>query len=55
MTKAIEALLTFVLFVAWLAGIVLAQGFWGTAAAVCLVFPAWYNVVERLMQMWGIV
>lgn len=37
----------------WLAGIVLAQGFWST---IFSFFPpyAWYLVVERLMQTLGV-
>lgn len=43
-----------VLLFAWIAGFVIAKGFWSTAA--CL-FPLWayYLVVERLLQMWGVV
>lgn len=38
----------------WMAGIVLAKGFWLTALAIALPFYAWYLVVERLMQIAGI-
>jgi hypothetical protein len=41
--------------VVWLAGIVLAKGFWLTALAICVPFYAWYLVVERGMQMLGMV
>ena len=43
-------LLKFVLLVAWLAGMVIANGFWSTFFAV--VFPLWgyYLVVERLIE-----
>jgi len=45
-------LLGAVLFcVPWLAGMVLAKGFWSTAAAVCVPPYAWYLVVERGMEM----
>ena len=42
-------LLKFVLLVAWLAGMVIANGFWSTFFAV--VFPLWgyYLVVEHIM------
>lgn len=37
----------------WLAGIVLAQGFWSVTAAVCVPPYAWYLVVERWMFVSG--
>jgi hypothetical protein len=49
-SKLVSALLVFV----WLAGFVLAKGFWSTVACF---FPLWayYLVVERLLTMWGMV
>lgn len=45
---------TIIGLVAWVAGVVLAKGFWSTAAAI-LFFPyAWYLFCERLMQSWGL-
>ena len=43
-------IIKFILLVAWLAGIVLAKGFWSTFFAV--IFPLWayYLVVERLIE-----
>ena len=43
-------LIRFVLLVAWIAGIVIAKGFWSTFFAV--IFPLWgyYLVVERLVE-----
>lgn len=43
-------LINFVLLIAWLAGIGIANGFWSTFVAVVLPFWAWYLVVERLME-----
>ena len=40
--------------VAWLAGMVLAQGSGEKALAVFIPFYAWYLVGERAMQLWGI-
>jgi len=37
----------------WLAGIVLAKGFWSTAAAICVPPYAWYLVIERAMVFMG--
>lgn len=34
----------------WLAGIVLAKGFWSTFFAVIFPLWAWYLIVERLMN-----
>lgn len=43
-------LIRFVLLVAWIAGVVIAKGFWSTFFAV--IFPLWgyYLVVERLVE-----
>lgn len=41
--------------VAWVAGVVLANGFWSTIAAIFIPFWSWYLVVERAMQMTGII
>lgn len=35
---------------AWIAGLVLAKGFWSTLLALVLPLWAWYLVAERLMQ-----
>lgn len=47
-----ELLLLVLIIVPWLAGLVLAKGFWMTAFAL---FPpyAWYLIVERIMQLNG--
>ena len=50
LTELIGAIL---LGVPWLAGIVLAKGFWSTVAAVCVPPYAWYLVVERGMAVMG--
>ena len=39
---------------AWLAGMVLAQDSGEKALAVFIPFYAWYLVVERAMQLWGL-
>ncbi len=38
---------------AWLAGIVLATGFWGTMASIFIPFYAWYLVIKLAMQIAG--
>jgi hypothetical protein len=40
--------------VSWLAGIVLAKGFWLTTLSICLPFYSWYLVVEKVMMSTGI-
>ncbi len=39
---------------AWLAGLVLAKGFWSTFFACVFPFYAWYLVVETAMVMLGV-
>lgn len=39
--------------VAWLAGIVLAAGFWSTLFAIFVPFWAWYLAVERALRAIG--
>ena len=39
----------------WLAGVVLANGFWSTTVSIFLPPYAWYLVTERVMALWGIV
>jgi hypothetical protein len=52
--KNLTELISAILFgVPWLAGIVLAKGFWSTTAAVCIPPYAWYLVVERIMIVSG--
>ena len=55
MKHLVELIGAVLLGVPWLAGIVLAKGFWSTAAAVCVPPYAWYLVVERGMVMVGMV
>ena len=43
-----------VLGFAWLAGIVLASGFWSTFIACVFPFWAWYLVVEKVLIVWGV-
>lgn len=53
MKHVVDLLGVALLGVSWLAGIVLANGFWSTAAAVCVPPYAWYLVVERWMVIAG--
>ena len=47
------AILYLVVMFFWIAGIVLAKGFWSTAAAIFLPPWGWYLIVERWLQMAG--
>lgn len=37
----------------WLAGVVLAKGFWSTCVAIVFMPWAWYLLVERALQAAG--
>ena len=54
MKNLFEFLSDSVAAIAWLAGMVLAQGSSEKALAVFIPFYAWYLVVERAMQLWGL-
>ena len=45
-----NALVSLVGTIAWLAGIVLAKGFWSVTAAILIPFWGWYLVVEEMMR-----
>lgn len=53
MKDLVDLIATIVGGVSWLAGIVLAQGFWSTAIATCMPPYAWYLVVERGLLLAG--
>jgi hypothetical protein len=38
------------MFVGWVAGIVIAHGFWSTFFAVLIPFYSWYLLIERLVE-----
>ena len=54
MNNLINTIAGFVVLFSWIAGIVLAKGFWLTVAATFCPFYAWYLVVERVLIMVGI-
>ena len=49
---AMKHLIHFVLIVAWLAGIVLAKGFWSTFFAVIIPLWGYYLVVEKIVEQY---
>lgn len=43
-----------IVVVSWIAGVVLARGFWSTVSAVFFPPYAWYLLVERFMEAFGL-
>ena len=50
----VVALLRVVALVVWVAGIVIANGFWSTFFAIFIPLWAWYLVIERVLVTYGI-
>jgi hypothetical protein len=44
-----KSIISFIFFVGWIAGIVLANGFWSTTIAVIIPLWSWYLVIEQLL------
>ena len=44
-----KLLIEFIAFVGWIAGIVIAQGFWSTFFAVIIPLWAWYLTIEAVV------
>lgn len=53
MKHIVEHITALLLLASWLAGLVLAKGFWPTFFAIFAPPWAWYLVAERLMQAAG--
>jgi len=45
-----KEVITLLSFIGWVAGVVIAQGFWSTFFAVLIPFWAWYLLIERVIQ-----
>lgn len=54
-SEGLNVVLSLLFILAWLAGVVLAKGFWSTFFAVVFVPYAWYLVVEKVMIAWGLI
>jgi hypothetical protein len=52
--KTTEAVLTVTLGFGWIAGFVIANGFWSTLFCI-LPFWAWYLSIEKILQAFGMV
>lgn len=55
MNAAIQGIGYLLAVVFWIAGIVLAKGFWSTLCAALLPPWAWYLVAELAMHRWGLI
>lgn len=42
-----------IFLIVWVAGVVIAKGFWWTVGAIFIPFLSWYLVIERGLQMLG--
>jgi hypothetical protein len=47
-----QHVITFALLLMWVAGIVLAEGFWFTILSIIVPFYSWYLVVEQAVLKW---
>ena len=53
MLAKMNKLLDYTLMFFWIAGVVLAKGFWWTVLAIFFPFYAWYLVVEKTLFILG--
>jgi len=44
-----------IISITWIAGIVLAKGFWLTLLSICMPFYAWYLIIEKIMVDTGFI
>lgn len=49
-----KTLIGFFLFFLWVAGVVIAEGFWSTLFSIIVPFWAYYLFVEKLLIVYGI-
>ena len=49
-----KELVQLILVVLWIAGIVIAKGFWSTFFAIFVPIWSWYLVIEKAMVTYGI-
>lgn len=42
-------------FAIWIAGIVIAKGFWWTVASIFIPPVAWYLIIERVLTHFGFI
>lgn len=49
------SLIKVLLIATWIAGLVIANGFWSTLIAFCIPFWGWYLVVEAVLISNGVI
>ena len=54
MNNLIDTFAGILFLLLWVAGVVLAKGFWLTVTAIFCPFYAWYLIIERLLVMFGV-
>ena len=54
MNDNFKTLIGFFLFFLWVAGVVIAEGFWSTFFSIIFPFWAYYLLVEKLLIVYGI-
>jgi hypothetical protein len=54
MSRLAECVLAFVIIASWIAGVVIAKGFWSTLFAIYIPPYAWYLLMEQVMLKWFI-
>ena len=55
MNSLIDTMACLLLLFSWIAGVVLAKGFWWTMLTIFFPFYAWYLIIERILLMTGVV
>ena len=55
LNNIVSILISTTLILFWIAGIVLAKGFWSTFFSIVLVPYGWYLVIEKILIMYGII
>ena len=50
-----HSIIQFIAVVSWIAGVVIAKGFWSTFFAVIIPFWSWYLVVESILIKFNLI
>lgn len=48
-------LVKLIIFIVWIAGLVIAKGFWSTFFALFFIPWGWYLIIERLLIINGVI
>lgn len=55
MKSLMDTLFVLILSIGWIAGVVIAKGFWSVFFAIIIPFYSWYLVIEKLMIKFSLV